>query len=105
MACECRTLKGYMMHVSGVDWGGVEKYVDLSHCYQHYLDPCYRPSKTFVWYLPWTWGYKKCADLLIHGAHLAALLSKRMTLYPTHIQQFGYRQCGMRSIRQIVVVV
>ncbi|BDA42347.1 probable Na(+)/H(+) antiporter NhaH at N-terminal half [Coccomyxa sp. Obi] len=42
----------------GVDWGGVEKYVDLTDCYQHYLDPCYVAPKVRVWYLPWTWCYK-----------------------------------------------
>ena len=44
--------------ISGVDWGGVEKYVDLTDCYQHYLDPCYVAPKVRIWYLPWTWCYK-----------------------------------------------
>ncbi len=41
-----------------MDWGGVEKYVDLTDCYQHYLDPCFVAPKVRVWYLPWTWCYK-----------------------------------------------
>jgi hypothetical protein len=45
----------------GVDWGSVEKYVDLADCYQHYLDPCYVAPKVRVWYLPWTWCYKPAA--------------------------------------------
>lgn len=56
---------GKVWHVSGVDWGGVEKYVDLTDCYQHYLDPCYVAPKVRIWYLPWTWCYKAERYVLI----------------------------------------
>lgn len=56
--CEICHYIGKRRCMLGVDWGGVEKYVDLTDCYLHYLDPCYVPPKVRVWYLPWTWCYK-----------------------------------------------
>ena len=55
--------------MAGVDWGAVEKYVDLRQCYQHYLDPCYVAPKVRTWYLPWTWCYKpaRCALTTLIG--------------------------------------
>jgi hypothetical protein len=48
---------------AGVDWGHVEKYVDVTGCYQHYKDPSARPPRSQHWFLPWTWCLhtKACA--------------------------------------------